>query len=509
MRLGYVHLGRFPVQRRVAQQPSLSGKPFVLVEEVKGQRRVAFASTAALRQGVRVGMTLTAATALAGELPAFSYDPDQERAALGSLGESLMAWAPAFELSAPDGLWLDASAAHLCRGEEGWMAQVLAHCAESGLRAKIAVAAQRFTARALARYGEHRARVVRADEAAQALAPLPLLALDGAERPLGAPLSSLGLSSLGEVAALPPGALVARLGAAGLRAHRLCRGQDDTLLCPTPPLAVVEERVELDWPAEAVEPLLFAMKRLLDRLCARLSARRQAVLKLRLTLGLSHDAPQALPLVLARPSASAKLLVDLAKHRIADLTLPSPVAWLHALVEESVEDRAQQLLLGERVGEAADLEGVLARLSSTLGEDALFSVEVLPVHRPERGYAARAFRPPRALPGLLGEAERGAAPVPALAAEAGVHLERPARLFDPPARLDAEVLAEGQLVAARLLGKRRRALSIAGPERLCGEWWDGAPFHRDYYRVHFEGAGPAWIFRDAADGCFYLQGLFD
>ncbi len=53
MRLGYVHLSRFPVQRRLKEQPSLAGKPFALIEESRGQRRVAFASTVALKAGIR------------------------------------------------------------------------------------------------------------------------------------------------------------------------------------------------------------------------------------------------------------------------------------------------------------------------------------------------------------------------------------------------------------------------------------------------------------------------
>jgi protein ImuB len=60
-----------------------------------------------------------------------------------------------------------------------------------------------------------------------------------------------------------------------------------------------------------------------------------------------------------------------------------------------------------------------------------------------------------------------------------------------------------------VLGKRRRAMAVAGPERIWGEWWSGAPYRRDYYRVHFEGVGPVWVYRDATDGRFYLQGLFD
>ncbi|HVE83193.1 MAG TPA: DNA polymerase Y family protein, partial [Myxococcales bacterium] len=89
------------------------------------------------------------------------------------------------------------------------------------------------------------------------------------------------------------------------------------------------------------------------------------------------------------------------------------------------------------------------------------------------------------------------------APEPGVGLcaaDRPPRLFPRPCSLDAEVGASGQIRAARLLGKRRRATAVAGPERLCGEWWEGEAYRRDYYRVQFEGLGPVWIFRDAEDG---------
>ena len=52
-------------------------------------------------------------------------------------------------------------------------------------------------------------------------------------------------------------------------------------------------------------------------------------------------------------------------------------------------------------------------------------------------------------------------------------------------------------------------VALTGPERLCGEWWAPEPYSRDYYRLHLEGLGPLWVFRDASDGRFYLQGFFD
>lgn len=507
MRVVYVHLPRFPVQRRVVEAPSFAGRPFVLVEETRGHRRIAFASSSALKAGVRPQMTLTEGTALCPSLQAVPYVPEEEVRALRSLGEALMALGPAFQLSAPDGVWLDASAASLCGDEAGLLQRVLQLCQEHGYRGQAVVASQPFTARAVARYAGVPVRVVTAEGTREALAGLPLGALEGEVATFAAPLRALGLSSLGEVAALPPGALVARLGAGGHRVHQLCRGEDDTLLVPEPLTEVLEEALALDWPAEALEPLLFALKTTLDRLCARLAGRKRAAIRVALTLRLDPRGEHTLPLTLARPSAQPKLLLDLLKHRIADLTLQHPVCGVAVRVLEACEDRGQQLTLGEGPEGDAALEVVLARLSAALGEETLFAADVHAQHRPERAYAPRPFRLERKASGLLAElpAER-ARDVPR---PEETHRERPSRLLDPPPRLEAVVDEGGTLRAARVLGQRREVLALAGPERLAGEWWAPEPFSRDYYRVHFDGVGPVWIYRDARDGRYYLHGMFD
>lgn len=505
MRLVYVHLARFPVQRRVVEMPSLAGKPFALIEESRGQRRVAFASGAALKEGVRPGMTLTAACALLPSLAYFTYQAQDDVAALSSLGEALIAVAPAFQLSAPDGMWLDASAAHLCQGEAGLCERVEELCSQHGYRARVVVATGAFTARALARYADARVSVVAPREGARALAALPLMALEASEKELMGPLAALGLTTLGQVAALPRGAVVARLGSPGLVAQRLCRGEDDTPLVPTPVAEVLEESLSLEWPAESMEPLLFAMKTTLDRLCARLAGRKRAAVRLTFALRLDPSGARDVSVCLARPSAQAKLLLELAKHQIDNLTLDNPVAGLRVRVEESCEDRGQQLSLGDDPSGDAALEVVLSRLTSALGEEALFSAELAPVHRPESAYVPRPFR----LPAVHERKEsRAGARQPAAKVDA-VLLERPSRLLAQPAALDADLGAQGALVAARLMGKRRKVTAIAGPERLTGEWWAPAPLARDYFRVHFEGLGPVWVYRDAQDGRFYLQGMFD
>jgi protein ImuB len=522
VRVLYLHLPRFPVQRKVVETPALVGRPLALWEEVRGQKRVAFASAAALKAGCAAGMTVTAAAALCPELKDFPLDRAAEAAALLSLGEALLRVAPAFQLQPPDGMWLDGSAAALAQGEDGLAGKVEEIARACGYRGRAVAASDLFTARTVARAGPADLRVVAPHESAKALRGLPLSVLEEDAPGAVRALRDLGLSTLGQAAALPAGAVVARLGAEGLRAQRLCRGEDDALFKPTAVPEVMEEGISLDWPAESMEPLLFALKTAFDRLGARLSGRGRAAVRLRLALKLDPKGERLIPLVLARPSASSRLLVDLARHRIADLTLENPVSGVGVRVEESCEDRARQMALGDAPSGDAALEVVLSRLSSALGEEALFSGETLASHRPEAGYRRGGFHPPARERGALGDeaarafegrgAGRGEPPAAAELREPGTERDpwdRPPRLFSKPASLEAEVTATGQIRAARLLGRRRKALAVSGPERLCGEWWQGDGYRRDYYRVHFEGVGPVWVFKDGEDGRYYLQGMFD
>lgn len=507
MRLLYLHLPLFPVQRRVLETPSLTGKAVVFAEEVKGQRQIAFASPAAQAAGIRPGFTLAAATALLPSLRHFPYQPRAESAALLALGECLLSIAPQFQVSVPDGLWLDASAAGLSNGEEGLCRRALEICASQGFQALATVASEAFTARVLARHSSKPLQVVLSRESATALFRLPLRALAESASSLVATLGSLGLTTLGEVASLPVGAVVARMGAAGLHAHRLCRGEDDSQFVPAALPEILEECIDLDWPAESLEPMLFALKTILDRLCARLSGRRKAAVRLTLTLKLDPTGEEKVGLVLARPCARSKLLLDLTRHRIADLSLPRPISRLQIRVDESCDDPGNQLVLGDHPQGDSALEVVLARLSTALGEQSLFAAEVKPSHRPESAYTHQPFRPPPPDSGLMAAVRgqivsRSPQPDPALA-------QRPARIFSRPATLKVDLDPRGELVGARFLGKRRKATAIAGPERLCGEWWGEDPYGRDYYWVHFEGFGPTWIYRDTRDGLFYLQGMFD
>ena len=103
------------------------------------------------------------------------------------------------------------------------------------------------------------------------LAPFPVRVLDRPD--LADLLVRLGLATLGDLAALPAGTVLARFGTDGALAHRLARGQDERPLAartPPPELAVA---AELDPPAERVDMAMFVAKSLADELHELLAAR--------------------------------------------------------------------------------------------------------------------------------------------------------------------------------------------------------------------------------------------
>jgi protein ImuB len=163
-------------------------------------------------------------------------------------------------------------------------------------------------------------------------------------------------------------------------------------------------------------------------------------------------------------------------------------------VVEAAEVPAEQLAVGDRPEVARALDVALSRLAARLGERSLLTAEPADRHRPEAAYRVAPFR-------REGTGRRAVGTAPE------AHPGRPTRLLDPPRPVVA--LGEGgRLTSLQVEGAARAVLSLCGPERLAGEWWN-EPFDRDYYRARMEGLGEAWIYRDGRDGRLWLHGLFD
>src|SRR5438034_10756216 len=96
------------------------------------------------------------------------------------------------------------------------------------------------------------------------MAPLPLTCLVP-PADLAATLERWGVRRLGDLARLPAAEVATRLGPAGAALIRAARGEDERPLAPCSLGGEIEESILLEYALDALEPLLFVLRGLLER----------------------------------------------------------------------------------------------------------------------------------------------------------------------------------------------------------------------------------------------------
>src|SRR5207248_2788455 len=114
-------------------------------------------------------------------------------------------------------------------------------------------------------------RLVSVAEEKKFLAPLPLAAADPSPQ-LSEILASWGLRTLGQLTALPRDEIVRRFGAEGLALWTRAAGGDTRPLHPVAPSKDFSAAMDFENEIETLEPLLFILRRFLERLTLELRA---------------------------------------------------------------------------------------------------------------------------------------------------------------------------------------------------------------------------------------------
>jgi len=349
-------------------------------------------------------------------------------------------------------------------------------------------------------------RIVPPGADARYLAPFPVTLLD-LDDDLAETLRSLGLVTLGQLAALVADEVEARFGPEGLAAHRLARGLDSR--GPTTPrddtLPAVE--VELGGPVATAEPLLFVLKGALAPLSEALHARGLAARELALTLTLDDGATAARPVRPARPTSNPDILFDHCRLALEAWQLPEPATALRLSAAVTVPASGEQGdLLAPRWADPAALAAAFERIRSSEGADAVALPALRDGHLPGDGGAWVTDADARA---------HGRADAPA---HGGVETAPVAALRILPAPAPVRVrLGRSGLAAFRHQDAWHDVVDWCGPERLASRWWrsdatdrPGTPAGpRDYYTVRTADGGLWLLYRGPAADQWYLEGWLD
>jgi protein ImuB len=386
-------------------------------------------------------------------------------------------------------------------GPPGQLAAAIAN--RIGIPGNIAIATEPDTAIHAAR-GIPGVTVIPPGSEAKMLAPLPLSLLETTPETAQI-LDAWGIHTFGELAALPPLGIAARLGEEGTHLHEQVRGESSRQLRPIEEPLQFEESLELDYPVDLLEPLAFLLARLINDLCQRLAFRALAANEIRLCLFLEdrtqHEATLKLPLPMRDPQAFLKLL-----QLELDARPPqSPVVKIRIALEPVKPRIQQQGLFLPASPEPERLEITLARLMNLLGAENVGSPRIRNTHRPDSFQMDRFST-------LIKAPER-----PAIPPHLILRRYRPLK--------HAQVILTNQrpskISSLRVNGK---VVACAGPWRTSGEWWMPEPWDRDEWDVALsDGEGSLVqssfvqssfvkiyrIHEDRRTGRWFLEGNYD
>lgn len=317
------------------------------------------------------------------------------------------------------------------------------------------------------------------------LAPVSLHALDDPD--LVEVLVRLGLVTLGDLAALDAGDVVARFGPSGARAHRVASGHDPTVpatVAPVPELAVA---VDLDPPADTVAPVAFAARGLAESFQRGLAARGSACTRI-LVIAETANGERSERVWRHESSLHAGAIADRVRWQMDGWINASrhrrPTAGIVRVAihpDEVVPAGGRQLGFWGGADDATTRAlRAIARVQGLLGPESVFVPEYAGGREP-----GERLRPVPAVgvdlegdragshPSFLDAPWPGRLPVPS-----------PATVLDRPERVDVlDVTGRVLVIDGRCSpgatpavlhrgGRRQRIVGWAGPWPVDERWWD-------------------------------------
>ncbi len=490
------------VRKRSSVDVLPADQPLVMIGRQGYRRLITAVDDNAAAVGLRVGMAVSKAQALVGNLAGMEADPSADIGALDRLALwALQRYTPVVAADPPDGIVLDTEGAdHLNGGEEALLRQMQSRFAEAGITARLAISDHWGASHAYARFSRAEVTIVEPGQQREALLNLPIIALRIAPDTVQA-LRVLGFETIGELMRQPRAPLTLRFGPEVGRRIDQALGHVAEPIDPVRPAELIEVRRVFGEPIAAAETIARYVGKLAVTLCAELEARGLGALRLDLLIHRVDSAVQAIRVGMAVPTRAAKQIARLLTDKIGKINpgFGIEIMTLAAVIAEPLELRQTTSSLVDEP--EADVSALIDILGNRLGDKNLYR------------FAAAASDVP----------ERMVAKVPAMAPDSDTvwpnQWPRPVRLLARPEEIETmALLPDHPPVNFTWRGIRRRVRRADGPERVFGEWWkrDAEMIAvRDYFQVEDDTGERFWIYR-AGDGenaesgsqRWFIHGLF-
>ena len=327
------------------------------------------------------------------------------------------------------------------------------------------------------------------------LNPLPLEAAEPEPEHLNI-LRLWGITTLGQLTALSKADVAQRLGPGGLSLWERAAGESSRPIQPLPPPRNFAAEMELEHLVESLEPLLFLLRRFIDRLCLDLQGVALAAAELDLCLRLDDETHHQRSIRLPQPTASPELLFRTLQSHLKTVQTEAAVSAIRLELFPTRPLHRQQGLFDSGLRDPHGFAETLARAAALLGSDQVGTPQLTDTHRPDTAElsspsAGNAIPPP------------ASTPLPAL----GIPLRR----FRPPWPARVELQSDSRrplyVWTDEVSGQVQEH---HGPWRASGEWWQtDQSWAREEWDIAL-GPPHGGLYRlSATPSGWYLDGEYD
>ncbi len=443
-----------------------------IVDQHGSRRRLIACNEIAREAGLHNGMDATTALGRLPSLQLIKRSQAQERHAL----KALAAWSQQFSgMVSIDHerwmIWIEIGASlTYFHGMKALAQKISSGIDALGYSAMTGIAPTPEAAALLARHA-HTQPIQQLTAIKFSIAALPLSLLAVSPIIIEA-LHGVGWKQVGDIMEVPFDQLARRFGPAMTKYLHQLLGElpDPRVLYRVP--ASYHRHFELSATVDAIEALLFPLRRMLGELQGYLRARDTALQQLKLTLIHENKSSTILEVRTTAPQRDAQSLLVLLRETLERTTLPTVVVALTLTVDQFVSLGDTQLdFFTESKSRDQSWSALLDKLRARLGEQSIKRLGLNDHHLPEKAWCK-----------LCNETKQQEQDDDTLP-------QRPLWLIEP------KLLQ----TLPRLLGK---------PERIESGWWTGEDSRRDYYIAETQEGARWWLYRDAHSQQWYLHGLW-
>ena len=452
-------------------------------------------------EGIRVGMRRREAEAICPTVATIEHDPGAEMARFERVAVAVETLIPRIEVVIPGLILAPVTGAVRYFGGEGALVDRVVKEIDvvAGPGFRIGLAAGPFAARRAADMATDDDPVFRVDDDDAFRASLDVAALDSED--MAAVFRWLGITTLGELAALPREAVVSRFGPDGLRAHRLATGEDrDTRNRVISEDLSIEEKFEP--PLENLEQAAFVARGLAHQLLASPALQGSIPHRIEIEAEAADGAARNRTWRSADPFNEA-MLAERVRWQLQ--------AWLDTarlrsgpgirgglvrlrIMPADLSDDGRQLALDEDALSAAEAQRAFAQAQAVVGDGGL--LQAIPQGGRDPGERALWYR--------WGENPPAPERDPQAPWQGRIPAPSPALVPPEPYLLEVD-WDDGMPVRVRLGSRWVEVISWSGPWRKVGRWWDGEHPADRYQLVTSAGAFLCTVIA----GKTYMSGVYD